>query len=95
MKLKEAIRAKKDALKALLQSRSSSDLQFRYSEARKSAAQAVKMSKERSWEEFGRWLDSNYSSANKVFWQTIRRVRGKSFNYHDLHQGFNWEHPPG
>ena len=38
--IKEAIRAKKDALKASLQNRSSSDLQFRYSEARKAAAQA-------------------------------------------------------
>ena len=34
-------------------------------------------SKEKSWEEFGRRLDSNYFSANKVFWQTIRRLRGK------------------
>ena len=40
----------------------------------------VKMSKERSWEEFGRRLDSNYSSANKVFWQTIRRLHGKFLN---------------
>ena len=38
------------------------------------------MSKERFWEEFGRRLDSNYSSANKVFWQTIRRLRGKSLS---------------
>ena len=29
------------------------------------------------WEEFGRRLDSNYFSPNKVFWQTIRRLRGK------------------
>ena len=78
--VKEAIRAKKDAIKALLQNRSSFDLQFRYSEARKSAAQAVKMFNERSWEELGRRLDSNYSSANKVFWQTIRRLRGKSLS---------------
>ena len=28
-------------------------------------------------EEFGRRLDSNYFSANKVFWLTIRRLRGK------------------
>ena len=40
--VKEAIRAKKDAFKTLLQNRSSSDLQFRYSDARKIAAQAVK-----------------------------------------------------
>ena len=50
----EAIRAKKDAFKSLLQNRSSFDLQSRYSEARKAAAQTVKMSKERSNKEFGR-----------------------------------------
>ena len=70
--VKEAIRAKKDAFKAWLQDRSSSDLQSRYTEARKAATSAVKKSKEKSWEEFGRRLD-----ANKVFWQTIRRLRGK------------------
>ena len=75
--VKEAIRAKKDAFKAWLQDRSSSDLQSRYTEARKAATSAVKKSKEKSWEEFGRRLDSNYFSANKVFWKTIRRLRGK------------------
>ena len=77
---KTAIQAKKDAFKALLQNRSSSDLQCQYSEARNAAAQAVKMSKTRSWEKFGRRLDSNYSSANKVFWLTIRQLRGKSLS---------------
>ena len=75
--VKEAIRAKKDAFKAWLQDRSSSNLQSRYTEARKAATSAVKKSKEKSWEELGRRLDSNYFSANKVFWQTIRRLRGK------------------
>ena len=51
-------------------------MHLRYSEARKAAALAVKKSKEKTWEEFGRQLDSNYKSANKVFWQTIRRLRG-------------------
>ena len=74
---KEAIRAKKDAFKALLQNTSSSDSQSRYTEARKVATLAVKKSKEKSWEKFGRRLDSNYFLANKVFWQTIRRLRGK------------------
>ena len=32
---------------------------------------------EKSRKEFGRPLDSNYFSANKVFWQTVRRLRGK------------------
>ena len=76
--VKEAIRAKKDAFKAFLQNRSLSDLQSRYFKARKSTIQAVKTSKERSWEEFGSRLDFNYSLANEVFWQTIRRLRGKS-----------------
>ena len=49
----------------------------RYTEARKAATSAVQKSKEKSWEEFGRRLDSNYFSANKVSWQTIRRLRGK------------------
>ena len=75
--VKEAIRAKKDAFKTWLQDRSSSDLQFRYTEARKAATSAVKKSKEKSGEEFGRRLDSNYFSANKVFWQTIFRLCGK------------------
>ena len=78
--VKEAIRAKKDAFKALLRNRSSSNLQFGYSEAQKPAAKAVKMSKERTWEEFGRRLDFIYSSANKVCLQTIRRLRGKSLS---------------
>ena len=42
--------------------------------------QAIKMSNERSWEKFGCRLDSSYSSANKVFWQTIRRLHGKSLS---------------
>ena len=75
--MKEAIRAKKDAFKAWLQDRSSSDLQCRYTDAQKVATSAVKKSKEKSWEKFGRRLDCNYFSANEVFWQTIRRLRGK------------------
>ena len=74
--VKEALRAKKDAFQAWLQNRSSSDLQSQYTEARKAATSAVKKSK-KSRDEFGRRLDSNYFLAYKVFWQTIRCVRGK------------------
>ena len=69
------IRATKDEFKPLLQDKSLSDLQSRYTEARKAAASAVKKSNEKSWEEFDRRLDSNYFSANKVFWLTIHRLR--------------------
>ena len=64
--VKKAIRAKKDAFKALLQDRSSSDLLYRYIEAQKAATSAVKKS-QKSWEEFGRRLDSYYFFAHKVF----------------------------
>ena len=36
-----------------------------------------KLSKERAWKEFGERLDDDFTMANKVFWQTIRRLRGK------------------
>ena len=73
----KATRAKKNAFKDWLQDRSSSDLQSLYNEARKAATSAVTKSKKKSWEEFGRQLNSNYFSANKVFWQTNRRLRSK------------------
>ena len=47
--VKEAIPPNKDAFKAVLQNRSSFDLQSRYSDVQKTAAQAVKMSKQHYW----------------------------------------------
>ena len=77
--------ANKDALKALLQNRLSSDLQSRYFEARQTAAQVVKMSKKRN----------NFKRSLVVGWiptiidkQTIYRKRGKNLN-HNLYQEFN------
>ena len=70
--VKEAIRAKKTALRAWLTNKSSEQLRLRYSAARKTAAIIVKQSKE-----FGQKLDTNCRSANKVFWQTIPRLCGK------------------
>ena len=75
--VKEAIRAKKTAFRAWLTNKSSEQLQLRYSAARKTAATIVKQSKEKSWEEFGQKLDTDYRLANKVIWQTMRRLRGK------------------
>ena len=75
--VKEAIRAKKVAYKAWLANKSSLELRSQYSEARKTAATKVKLSKERAWKEFGERLDDDFKTANKVFWQTIRRLRGK------------------
>ena len=75
--VKEAIRAKKVAYKAWLANKSSAKLRSLYSEARKAAATKVKLSEERAWKEFGVRLDDDFKMVNKVFWQTIRRLRGK------------------
>ena len=75
--VKKAIRAKKVAYKAWLANKSSLELRSQYSEARKAAVTKVKLSKERAWKEFGERLDDDFKTANKVFWQTIRRLRGK------------------
>ena len=65
------------AYKAWLANKSSLELCSQYSEARKVAATKVKLSKERAWKEFGERLDDDFITANKVLWQTIRRLRGK------------------
>ena len=75
--VKEAVQAKKEAYKAWLHDKSSVPLHLRYTKARKAAAQTVKLSKEKTWKDFGEKLESDYRSANKVFWQTIRRLRGR------------------
>ena len=63
--------------KAWLANQSSLELRSQYSEARKAAAAKVKLPKERAWKEFGERIDDNFKLANEVFWQTIRRLRGK------------------
>ena len=75
--VKQAIRAKKVAYKAWLANTSSLELRSQYSEARKAATAKVKLSKESAWKEFGETLDDDFKTVNKVFWQTIRRLRGK------------------
>ena len=65
------------AYKAWLANKSSFELRSQYSEARKAADTKVKLSKERNWKEFGERLDDDFKMANKEFWQTTRRLRGK------------------
>ena len=65
------------AYKSSLANKSSLELRSQYSEARKVTATKVKLSKEGAWKEFGERLDDDFKTANKVFWQTICRLRGK------------------
>ena len=85
--VKEAIRAKKGAFKAWLLNKLSVELRSQYSEARKVAAIKVELSQKRAWKEFGERLDNDLKIANKVFWQTIRRLREErsQFSSHFLH----------
>ena len=69
---KEAIRAKKTVFRAWLANKPSEQLPSRYSTAHKTAASIVKLSKEKSWEEFEQKLDISCRLANKALWQTIR-----------------------
>ena len=75
--VKEAILAKKTAFRSWLTNKSSQQFQLPYSAARKTATTIFKKSKENLWEEFGQKLDTHYRLENKVFWQTIRCLRGK------------------
>jgi hypothetical protein len=77
--VQDAVRAKKEAFKRWLNAKTPSTRML-YSEACKTAASAVKAAKAKCWEMFGMKLESNFGTANKVFWQTIRRLRGKKFS---------------
>ena len=63
--------------KAWLANKLSVELRSQYSEARRTAATKVKLSEERARKEFGKWLDDDFQTANKVVWKTICRLRGK------------------
>ena len=73
--VQEAVRAKKAAYLAWL-SNKSPDLRnrYRYTEARKTSARIVRAAKAEAWEKFRERLESNYSKANKVFWQVLVRA---------------------
>ena len=69
----QKFRAKKTAFSIWLTNKSFEQLQLRYCAARKTASTIVKQPKEKSWEEFGQKLDTDYRSTNEVFWQAMHR----------------------
>ena len=77
LKLSGVCFEQQSAYKAWLANKSSLELCSQHFEARKAAATKVKLSKKRAWKEFGERLDDDFKTANKVFWQSIRRLRGK------------------
>ena len=75
--VKQAIRAKKDAFKALLQDKSLFNLQFRYTERAKSGNFGSKEIQGEAIERIWVLVGFQQFSATKVIWQTIRRLQGK------------------
>jgi exonuclease III len=69
-----AVAEKKAAYRSWLE-RQDADSRQRYVALRDSAKRVVAEAKASSWEAFGRKLEDDHQSANKVFWQTIRRLR--------------------
>jgi len=72
--VQEIVKEKKNAFVKWLNDKSDSN-RLVYIRAKKSASEAVKKAKKTSWERFGEEMESNYRSANKIFWQTVRRLR--------------------
>ena len=87
---KKAIRAKKNAFKALLQNKKAFDLQPRYSTARKSATLTVKM----STNAFGSLVSLGFQLfiGKQSILADYSLLAWEKFKYNNLYQGFNWEH---
>ncbi|XP_072572600.1 uncharacterized protein [Paramormyrops kingsleyae] len=95
-----AVKLKKEAYRELL-ARGSPEAADRYRGARRNAARAVADAKTRSWEEFGEAMESDFRSASKRFWQTIRSIRrGKQLLVPTIYSGgegavdLTWGHHP-
>ena len=50
----------------------------RYHEARREAKKVVAKAKAEAWRQFGLAMSSDYRTANKVFWSTVKRQRNRS-----------------
>ena len=79
--VKKAIRAKKSTFRAWSTNKSSEQLRLRHFAEHKTAATIVKQSNEKLCEEFGQKLDTDYRSANTVF---FKPYAGCAANEHQL-----------
>ena len=96
--VKEAIRAKEDAFRALLQNRSSSDFAiplFRGTKICSSGSKNVQRTPLGGiWSSVGFQLI--IGKYKKELGPIIHSsIAWEKYKYHDLYQGFNLEHPPG
>ncbi|CAF1505717.1 unnamed protein product [Rotaria sordida] len=71
--ISKIINKKKTAYRNWLQQQTSENW-HNYKQIRDNAKKMVSEAKAKSWENFGHQMESNYHTATKVFWQTIRRL---------------------
>ncbi|CAF3333272.1 unnamed protein product [Rotaria sp. Silwood2] len=71
--IRKIINKKKTAYRNWLQQQTSENW-HNYKQIRDNAKKMVREAKAKSWENFGHQMESNYHTATKVFWQTIRRL---------------------
>ena len=72
--VRTVVAEKKAAYRAWI-GRQTAETRQKYLQARDKTKEVVSKAKATSWENFGHRLESDYLSASKVFWQTIRRLR--------------------
>ncbi|CAF3219623.1 unnamed protein product [Rotaria sp. Silwood2] len=72
--VRKAISEKKTAYYQWIQRQTPENWQ-NYRQLQDNAKKLVAEAKEKSWEDFGHQLEDNHYAANKLFWQTIRRLR--------------------
>ena len=72
--VRTVVAEKKAAYRAWI-GRQTAETRQKYLQARDKTKEVVSKAKATSWENFGHRLESDYLSAGKVFWQTIRRLR--------------------
>ncbi|CAF1534892.1 unnamed protein product [Adineta ricciae] len=72
--IRKVVNQKKAAYKKWIQQPTSNNWQ-NYKQIRENVKKVVSEAKTKSWEDFGHQMESNYHTASKVFWQTIRRLR--------------------
>ncbi|CAF4539469.1 unnamed protein product, partial [Rotaria sp. Silwood2] len=71
--IRNVVREKKIAYHKWIQRQTTENGQ-NYKQIREKVKKIVSEAKSKSWEQFGHQLEHNNHSANKLFWQTIRRL---------------------
>uniref|UniRef100_A0A3P9PV83 Reverse transcriptase domain-containing protein n=1 Tax=Poecilia reticulata TaxID=8081 RepID=A0A3P9PV83_POERE len=85
--VRDAVKLKKESYRAFLAC-GTSEAADRYRRAKRHAARVVAEAKTRAWEEFGEAMETDFRTASRRFWSTIRRLRrGKQCSTNTVYSG--------